>query len=282
MAEFTCMSYFCKPQFSVLFSLLRVVHHFVLSFPQEQRLFSNHLLVMLSISALTVLSGCGAPLKREAIPFRFRQSLIESHQPSIRSASPAARAQRRPSRKMVGKKPLQDKRWPTSAENRLGNKERTNKQWINRCEKLLGQSFSSINREPFHQLLEACLGRKLPSVTSIGTHARLHLRDPRPGDLVLFHNTWERNHNDRVDDLFTDAGVVLNVVGQRVEFLYYQRQKVRLGVLNLEYPLRRGPGNHQIQNTYLRQKRLSDPPDAHYLACELLAGFADPDSIPIP
>jgi hypothetical protein len=183
--------------------------------------------------------GCGGNLAPEAIPYAFRQSLIEPGPSGVAEAEQAPRA---PHRK------------PRSAA---------------RCRKLVGRTFRTSAG-----MLRACLGGPVPVKAIKGGALELDRRLPRPMDLVLFHNTRDDNGNGKLDDRFTEAGVVLALEGQRVTFIYLRRGRARRGFLNLTAPhrrrlVRRGP----IENTYLRVKRPDDPRRTMYLAGQLLAGF---------
>lgn len=116
-------------------------------------------------------------------------------------------------------------------------------------------------------MIESCLGSVAPSRPQPG------LRRPQLADIVLFHNTRDENGNGKLDDRCTHRGVVVDLDGPRVEFIYLRRQYVKLGVLNLDQPHRRRLAGRQIQNTFLRVKLPTDAPKTRYLAGQLLAGF---------
>ena len=63
----------------------------------------------------------------------------------------------------------------------------------------------------------------------------LHRRRPDPGDLVFFHDTWDRNRNGRLDDRFTHVGVVERVEADgTVVFLHYVSGAVKRYRMNLD------------------------------------------------
>lgn len=200
-----------------------------------------------SLPALLVLLGCGAPPPREEIPFRYRQSMIEARRDRAelltRPRSAQVTARRAPA--------------PASA-----------------CRALAGRAFGGPHSEALWRMLRACLGPTLARRAVRGVGLELRAEGPRPGDLVLFHNTRDENRNRRPDDHYTDAGVVVEADGPRVTFLYLAQGRARLGVLNLWQPNRRRLSGPSIQNTYLRTKSPSDPPRTRYLAGQLVAGFA--------
>ena len=59
----------------------------------------------------------------------------------------------------------------------------------------------------------------------------------RRGDLVFFHNTWDRNRNGLRDDRFTHVGLVDTVEPDgRVVFLHFASGSVRRGALHPAHP----------------------------------------------
>lgn len=98
---------------------------------------------------------------------------------------------------------------------------------------------------------------------------------PRPGDAVYFHNTHDRNHNRRRDDLFTHVGFVDHVDDDgTIHFLHASKGvPVRMARMNFRYPhVTRDPAG-KIVNHVIRLSRHREPPDAPRLAVELFAGF---------
>jgi hypothetical protein len=107
----------------------------------------------------------------------------------------------------------------------------------------------------------------------LGKDADVTLGPPKAGDLILFHNTDDTNGNRKADDLYTDAGIILSVDGDRYEFLYLRGEKAALGYVNPRQPYRRRLSADHIENSFIRVIRPDDPPEARYLAGQLLAGF---------
>jgi hypothetical protein len=129
-----------------------------------------------------------------------------------------------------------------------------------RCRRLVGSAFTSSRA-----LVAACLGSSLsPDRLEAGEGEPMRRGDPALGDLVLFR--------DRQG--FSEAGLVVAVERDQVEFVFARRGRARLGVLSLSRPDLRRDGE-RLLNTYLRVIQPTDPPDARYLAGELLAGFRD-------
>ncbi|HVO21347.1 MAG TPA: CHAP domain-containing protein [Anaeromyxobacter sp.] len=78
---------------------------------------------------------------------------------------------------------------------------------------------------------------------------------PRPGDLVFFRDTYDRNHDGAVDDPFTHMGVVERVEGGTVTFLHRGGRAVTRGVLTRERPAEAKDEEGRVLNTALRDKR---------------------------
>ncbi len=106
---------------------------------------------------------------------------------------------------------------------------------------------------------------------------------PAPGDLVFFHDTYDRNRNAARDDRFTHVGVVERVEHGTVVFLHRGGREVVRGVLTPDRPLEPADGD-RVLNTALREKarRARDGERETTLAGALFAGYArlDPRRIP--
>lgn len=76
-----------------------------------------------------------------------------------------------------------------------------------------------------------------------------------PGDLVFFHNTYDRNGNGLRDDRFTHVGIVERVDRDgTVTFFHFGSGRVKRDVLNLDRPdLARDPNSGKVLNSYLRR-----------------------------
>ena len=103
---------------------------------------------------------------------------------------------------------------------------------------------------------------------------------PAPGDLVFWHDTYDRNRNGRADDPFTHIGIVEYVVDGTVIFVHRGGKAVGRGAMN---PARPGEASASgvIVNSPLRSKnpRLAGVP---MLAGALFAGYGriDPRRVP--
>jgi hypothetical protein len=104
---------------------------------------------------------------------------------------------------------------------------------------------------------------------------------PRPGDLVFFRDTYDRNRNGAVDDVFTHVGVVERVDAGTITFVHRGGRAVARGALTLERPDVPTDGEGRLLNSTLRDKRprLAGEP---VLAGQLFQGFGRilPDRIP--
>jgi len=98
---------------------------------------------------------------------------------------------------------------------------------------------------------------------------------PQPGDIVFFHNTWDRNNDGRNNDWYTGTGIVTEIDEDTVVFVGVANGQVRELRMNLDKPdVRRMEEENAHLNSFMRSKRLSDPEYTQYLAGELFAGYA--------
>jgi hypothetical protein len=95
---------------------------------------------------------------------------------------------------------------------------------------------------------------------------------PAPGDLVFFHDTFDRNRNGRVDDPFTHIGIVERVEDGSVTFLHRGGKGVARGKLTLDRPGVARDAAGKALNTALRDKRPALP-GAPVLAGQLFAAY---------
>ncbi|MEN9797187.1 MAG: hypothetical protein RL653_883 [Pseudomonadota bacterium] len=98
--------------------------------------------------------------------------------------------------------------------------------------------------------------------------------EPRPGDIVYFHDTHDRNKNRRFDDPFTHVGIVEAVDEHgTVTFLHAAGHIVKREKMNLRHPHRgRDDAGNIINHTLRVRKRWEKKGDPH-LAAELFAGY---------
>jgi len=98
---------------------------------------------------------------------------------------------------------------------------------------------------------------------------------PQPGDIIFFHNTWDRNNDGRNNDWYTGTGIVTAVEEATVVFVGVANGQVRELRMNLDKPdVRRIEEEKTNLNSFMRAKRLSDPEYTQYLSGELFAGYA--------
>jgi hypothetical protein len=95
---------------------------------------------------------------------------------------------------------------------------------------------------------------------------------PRPGDLVFWHDTYDRDRDGRRDDRFTHVGIVESVERGTVTFIHRGSQAVVRGTMTPGRPHERSDGEREL-NSYLRAKRRAQP-GTPLLAGELFAGYA--------
>ncbi len=112
-------------------------------------------------------------------------------------------------------------------------------------------------------------------VTAIWRRARaknaLHKRKPRPGDLVFFHETYDRNRDGRRNDGLTHIAVVEKVAPDgTVTFVHRGGKGIARSRMNLKAP------RDRKHNDYLRA---AGGKMRAYLTGELFSAYASPDKL---
>jgi probable lipoprotein NlpC len=98
-------------------------------------------------------------------------------------------------------------------------------------------------------------------------------RWPAPGDLVFFHDTYDRNRDGRADDRFTHVGIVEYVSRDgTVVFLHRSGKAVVRAALTPDRPDLAKDADGTLRNSAMRDKR---PPvrSGEVLAGQLFAGY---------
>ncbi len=103
---------------------------------------------------------------------------------------------------------------------------------------------------------------------------------PAPGDLVFFHDTYDRNRNGKPDDPFTHVGIVEYVADGTVVFVHRGAKGVARGAMTPDRPAETSDGGTAL-NSALRGKspRLAGVP---VLAGALFAGYGRIDPARVP
>lgn len=109
----------------------------------------------------------------------------------------------------------------------------------------------------------------------------LHRAKPRPGDLVFFRETYDRDNDGRRDDGLTHVGVVERVEpGGLVTFIHRGGKGVARSRMHLRWPTtHRARASREVLNDYLRR---ASRRHRAYVTGELFAGFASPERLAAP
>lgn len=230
--------------------------------------FKYILFTFMSWSLSLGTSGCTGPSQSQNLKLPYRQSMLGTSLDRSNYAPPGKRKHEA--------KPRSEISSIKTATEPLDN---TTRVTLGRCRSLVGKSYGDAHDIAMRQMIEACLGPQAWHRVSQGIKCRLSRKQPKVLSLVYFHNTFDRNQNGLLDDRFTDIGIVLNVVNQKIEFLSVRRYGVEfqaeLGVLNVAQPHHRRLVKNSVENSYLRMISPTDLPGTSYLAGQLLAGFLD-------
>ncbi|WP_375769151.1 C40 family peptidase [Archangium gephyra] len=99
----------------------------------------------------------------------------------------------------------------------------------------------------------------------------LHKRMPKPGDIVFFRETYDRNRDGERNDGLTHVGVIESVERDgTVVFVHRGGSGVKRSRMNLLHPGQRGKGGH-VWNDYIRR---AEGGERARLASELFSGYA--------
>jgi hypothetical protein len=119
-------------------------------------------------------------------------------------------------------------------------------------------------------------------VTHIYENARrrgaVHRKRPRPGDLVFFQETYDRNRDGRRNDGLTHIGVVERVEPSGVVLFIHRGGKgiARARLFLPEPETHRRESTREVLNDYLRRASRTQ---RAYLTGELFVGYASPEPL---
>jgi hypothetical protein len=110
-------------------------------------------------------------------------------------------------------------------------------------------------------------------------HGRLfHEGPPRPGDLVFFDDTYDRNRDGRRNDRLSHVGIVEEVREDgTVVFVSRLSRTIRRDRMHLGVPDAHRAADGRVLNDHLRRRRRGEPASAATLAAQLFAGFGTLD-----
>jgi len=99
----------------------------------------------------------------------------------------------------------------------------------------------------------------------------LHHHTPKPGDIVFFHETYDRNRDGLHDDGLTHVGIIESVERDgTVVFVHRGGSGVKRSRMNLRFPTQHSQGG-RILNDYLRR---AEGDERARLTSELFSGYA--------
>lgn len=103
-----------------------------------------------------------------------------------------------------------------------------------------------------------------------------HDKLPSPGDIAFFDNTYDANHNKKLDDFFSHVALVVEVGDDGTIVLAHggSSQGRTTFVMNLKDPTVRRREDGREVNDNLRRPGRRDRKGTKYLASELWRGFA--------
>ncbi len=97
---------------------------------------------------------------------------------------------------------------------------------------------------------------------------------PEKGDLIFFSNTYDRNRDGKLNDLFSHVGIVEKIDSDgTVTFLNRVGSGGKRWVLNLDHPFRHHSSQGKLLNSYLRRRTRKDSPKTPYLAGAMFESY---------
>lgn len=213
-------------------------------------------LMKILLLLIGLFGGCaGSEVQREPIPYSYRQGMLAATNDNQKSSvATAATAEPLPMQSIISQE---------RKSNPLGDSEAAS-----RCVSLVGKTFDGPQEQAEQDMIKACL-RLSESVDFSQNSWRQKVHgQPLLGDVAIFYLANATMAGNKYI-----YGIVVGRNGPKVQFIYLRQSRVKLGALNLRAPQKRRQANGQIENTYLRVKKIDDQPSARYLAGEMLIGF---------
>lgn len=106
-------------------------------------------------------------------------------------------------------------------------------------------------------------------------HHKYRSKNPRIGDIIIFDNTYDKNHNEKRDDYYTHTGIVTNIrEDQTIEFIHGNiGRTIKKGYINFNYKDNSMIDNKSI-NSYIRPRYPWEKNTNLSLASYLVRAFA--------
>lgn len=90
----------------------------------------------------------------------------------------------------------------------------------------------------------------------------------KKGDLIFFSNTYDMNKNNKIDDILTHIGMVIDKDKEgTITFIHSTSKKIKYDYINLK------DKHNKKVNSFLRVKHKQDPMGTKYLTGELFTCF---------
>jgi hypothetical protein len=177
---------------------------------------------------------------------------------------------------------------PTPVRHAFPNRRTVGDEVVEAAVNLLGARSLQVDGKPYHfdcsGFVEASMARAgcyyRGSVSDLFDKAKelgvIHRRHtPSPGDVAFFDDTWDGNHNGKLDDPLSHVALVESVDDDgTIHMIHLGSQGIVRIVMNLRHPDERNDDDGKRINDYIRWHRRHDSPRTRYLAGELWVAFA--------
>ena len=149
---------------------------------------------------------------------------------------------------------------------------------------LKGQTALSVNGESIrydcsgfvlatYALADVPLTGNTRSLFESATERSLLVNTPSVGDLVFFDNTYDRNKNQRLDDMLTHIAIVVGIdTDATIQMVHLGGSGITDLTMNLKHPTEHTSATGKLWNSYLRVNRKGE--NSPRLTGQLFRAFA--------
>lgn len=160
---------------------------------------------------------------------------------------------------------------------------RVPKPFRNDCSGFIRFALNHINIDPFKLDVVKENGKWINGTKLVRNYALKHgsvfknWKKVRPGDLIFFDNTHDKNRNRKLDDYFTHIALVVEKKPDgTIEYIHKSNRGINIQKMNLIYPhqVYRKVGRKKFKvNSYLRPKSRRDVKSTPHLSAEMFRSF---------
>lgn len=199
-------------------------------------------------------------------------STVSSH---TRAVAPSAQ-ERKPSRRALHRSPLgsaERSRLLSQAKSALGKSQVTigTRSFRNDCSGTIRGIFAGA-RIGLGGIIKNSAENDVKAIYRyVQKYGTIHKNKPEVGDLVFFHNTYDRSRDGRMRDPLTHIGIVEKVEGSTVYFIHHLGQSIIRSRMDLSRPRETFDAQGQTRLNHILRRPQGR--NRAYTAAELFAGY---------